>query len=139
MDRSDPKRILIIDGDRPELATLAQILLLNKYKVLRAEEETKALQIVKKARPDLIICNAHSEKLDAIGLLRKMRSNTRTRSIPFLFITGSKDMLEKRMSDLHLMRFLVMPFTRAQLAVAVQESLKLSHPATVRNSPDRKQ
>jgi CheY-like chemotaxis protein len=120
----DPKKILIVDDDLLSIATISQTLLRNGYQVMRAEDEDRAIRAMKKFRPDLIICNAESKKLDALQLLKTMQQAPQTRGIPFLFITESQEPVHKEAGIIGPRQYLTRPFTREQLAIAVQENLK---------------
>jgi PleD family two-component response regulator len=124
MKKTGPKKILLVNDNRREMATLSQIILLNGYQLLYAEDKDQALKAVKKTKPDLVICSDGSSKLDFVGLFKTLKATAQTRSIPFLFIAESKEELLERVGNLQPGSLLRCPFTREQLAIRVQETLK---------------
>jgi response regulator RpfG family c-di-GMP phosphodiesterase len=124
MTTPNPKKILIVNDNRQEMVTLSQILLLNGYQLSYSENEALAIKLARKTKPDLVICNTVSTKLDVTTFFRAVRSSAETRHIPFLFIAESRERLLEQMGDLHPKHLLLKPFTREQLAITVQENLK---------------
>jgi DNA-binding response OmpR family regulator len=122
-----PKKILIVDDDLLSTATLTQILLQNGYEVLHAENKDRAVRVAQKSRPDMIICNAESKKLDAHQFLELVRQAPQTRGASILILTERRETLEREHGLLGPRQFLMKPFTREQLAIAVQENLRHSH------------
>ena len=120
----DPKKILIVDDDLANVAAITQILLRNGYDVLHEEDEQRVVRTAKKSRPDLIICNAESRKLDAFRMVKAVCQAPRMRGTPVLFLTESRELTWAGPDLLGPKQYLRKPFTREQLAIAVQENLK---------------
>jgi len=118
------KKILIVDDDLRNIATIAQILLANGYQVLHAEDKDRAAKVALHSRPDLIICNAESKTLDALQLLKTVRQAPHMRRISVLFLTDSAELLEAAPGVVGPKQYLKKPYTREQLTIAVQENLK---------------
>jgi two-component system, OmpR family, response regulator ChvI len=119
-----PPKVLLVTQNRPELATISQILLSNGYELSLAEDKDRALKVIKKNRPDLIICNTGKNELDGLDVFKSVRSSLSLRDIPFLFISEDDDQLPESVVRVKPPRILMRPFTREQLAITVQESLK---------------
>lgn len=131
MTKFNPKKILIVDDDLLSIATMAQTLLRNGYQVVHATDEEKAFKSTKKDKPDLIICNAESKKLDVQQLLKSIQNVRPSRGIPFLMITESADSSSEEPGILGPKKHLNRPFTREQLTIAVQENLKRLPPKKI--------
>lgn len=125
---TDTKKILVVDDDLLTIATISQTLLRNGYQVFHATDEEHAFKTTKKDKPDLIICNFESTKLDAVQLFRTVRQTPQTRGVPFLFITKTQQMPDEEAGILGPKNNLIRPFTREQLTIAVQENLKRLQP-----------
>ena len=124
MTTFNPKKILIVDDDVLSIATMAQTLLRNGYQVVHATDEDKAFKATKKDKPDLIICNYESKKLDVRQLLKSIQNVRPSQGIPLLLITDSQESLNEEPGILGPKQHLNRPFTREQLTNAVQENLK---------------
>ncbi len=122
-----PGKILIVDDDVLSVATLTQILLQNGYEVLHAPEKEHAVKVAQKSRPDMIIYNAESNRVDVLQFLKFMHQVPQTRDAAVLILTERREMLAVEPGLLGPRQFLVKPFTREQLAIAVQENLKHRH------------
>jgi CheY-like chemotaxis protein len=119
-----PKKILIVDDDLRNIATISQVLLENGYRVLHAEDKDRAVKVARNSMPDLIICNAESKALDSLELLKTMRQAQQVRGISILFLTDSEELLGAIPGILFPKQYLRKPYTREQLTIAVQENLK---------------
>jgi CheY-like chemotaxis protein len=121
------QKILIVDDDILSIATLTQILLQNGYEVLHAEDREHAVKLAQRSHPDMIICNAENKKVDAVEYLKLVREAPQTRGAAILVLTERREMLEGEPGLLGPRQFLIKPFTREQLAIAVQENFRHGH------------
>ncbi|HTG43293.1 MAG TPA: response regulator, partial [Verrucomicrobiae bacterium] len=82
------KRILVIE-DEPEMRrNLATILRLEKFDVSQAENGRVGLELAKKERPDVILCDVMMPELDGHQVLQALREDTSTANVPFIFLTA---------------------------------------------------
>ena len=125
MRKIESKKILIVDDDLLSIATMSQTLLRNRYQVVHATDEERAFKSTKKEKPDLIICNYESKKLDVKQLLKSIQNVRSSHGIPFIMITESRESLNDEPGILDPKQHLNRPFTREQLTIAVQDTLKL--------------
>jgi CRP/FNR family transcriptional regulator, polysaccharide utilization system transcription regulator len=121
-----PKRILIVDDDVLNTVTMTQILLRNGYEVLHAENKDHAINVAKKNKPDMIICNAENKQVDMLQVMKHMQQSPHTRGAAILVLIGHREQFAGEPGLLGPRQCLMKPFTREQLAIAVQENLKLS-------------
>ncbi|MCI0745918.1 MAG: response regulator transcription factor [Verrucomicrobia subdivision 3 bacterium] len=81
-------KILVIE-DEPEMRrNLLTILKMEKFRVLGAENGRVGLEIARRERPDLILCDVMMPELDGFGVLDALRRESATVSIPFIFLTA---------------------------------------------------
>jgi len=82
------KKILVIE-DEPEMRrNLTTILRLEKFHPLAAENGHVGIELAKKEKPDLILCDVMMPKLDGHGVLKALRDDPNTVTIPFIFLTA---------------------------------------------------
>lgn len=124
MHKFNPKEIRIVDDDVLTIAMMAQTLLRNKFQVVHATDAERAFKVTRKDKPDLIICNYESKKLDVQQILKATQTTRPSQDIPLLLITESRESLSMEPGILGPQRHLNRPFTREQLTIAVQENLK---------------
>ena len=89
MDRA---RILIVDDDPDITEAMKVILESNGYGVDNAADSEKAMELVKSARPDLIIMDIMMNTLrEGFLLSRELKNNPRYKHIPILMISAAKE------------------------------------------------
>lgn len=85
------KKILIID-DAPENIDFLVGILKEAYKLVAARNGEKALKLAQSENaPDLILLDIMLPDMDGIEVCRRLKSDTATKNIPVLFITGKTD------------------------------------------------
>jgi len=121
------KKILIIE-DEPEMRrNLATILRLEKYQPITAENGRVGLELARKEKPDLILCDVMMPQLDGYGVLQGLREDVELAAIPFIFLTakGEKEDLRSGMT-LGADDYLAKPAAKADLLRAIEARLRRS-------------
>jgi DNA-binding NarL/FixJ family response regulator len=109
-------KILVIE-DEPEMRrNLVTILRLEKFQPLAAENGAVGLQVARKEKPDVILCDVMMPELDGYGVLQALRNDPETMNIPFIFLTakGEKSDLRSGM-NLGADDYLTKPVDKADL------------------------
>ena len=76
------KKILVIE-DEPEMRrNLLTILRMEKFEGLGAEHGRTGLELARKEKPDLILCDVMMPELDGHGVLEALRGDPATAAIP---------------------------------------------------------
>lgn len=76
--------------DAPEVREmLDQILRLNGYEVMTAQNGEEALAAIAKQRPELIVTDILMPKMDGFSLIYRLRTDAKTRDIPVVFLTAT--------------------------------------------------
>ncbi|MDJ1506444.1 response regulator [Xanthocytophaga agilis] len=119
--------ILIIE-DRLEIReNAAEILQLSSYHVLQAGNGKEGVELARKSKPDLILCDVLMPELDGYGVLHLLQRDPETAAIPFVFLTGKaeKNDLQKAMG-LGADGYLIKPFDDISLLELVEIRLRKS-------------
>src|ERR1017187_3525713 len=95
------KNILVIEDEPDMRRNLATVLRLEKYQPITAENGRVGVELVKKEKPDLILCDAMMPELDGYGVLQALRENADTALIPFIFLTAKGQKEDLRRSEEH--------------------------------------
>ena len=82
------KRILVIEDDRSIREPLLELLELEGFSVLGAENGKIGVEQAQEHLPDLILCDVTMPQLDGYEVLRTLRQHTATAAIPFIFLTA---------------------------------------------------
>jgi two-component system sensor histidine kinase/response regulator len=115
------KRILIIE-DAPDLrAMISEVLQCNGWQALSASDGEQGLALAKGQIPDLILCDIRMPRRDGYSVLKELRANPATASVPFVFLTGLGEKPNVRQGmELGADDYIVKPFTAAELTAAIE-------------------
>src|SRR5688572_11755449 len=86
-----PDRILVVDDAKENIATISTILREQGYQVVVAMDGQKALELLEKVRPDLILLDVMMPVLDGYETCRRIKASTQWREIPVIFLTGKTE------------------------------------------------
>ncbi len=118
-------KILAVD-DQPHITRLVQInLQRNGYEVITAADGEEALQKVEAEKPDLIITDVMMPRKDGFALLRDLKANPETASIPVIMMT-----VKSQSADIHegwmegVDGYLTKPFDPVELLRYVRQLLE---------------
>jgi putative two-component system response regulator len=82
-------RILVVDDEALNVEVFSRLMSRLGYEVLTATSGELALQSVTRDRPDLVLLDVNMDGIDGFEVCRRLKSDTRTRLIPIVLITGS--------------------------------------------------
>ena len=83
-------KILVVDDEQPIRETLEMFLREKGYEVVTSEEGGKALEIVQRERPDIVILDIRLPGMDGLEVLQRIKEITE--GIPVIMITAYHDM-----------------------------------------------
>jgi CheY-like chemotaxis protein len=82
-------KILVVEND-PSLRRLtSQLLHLEGYEVVQAENGRYALEALADQAPELVLCDLLMPEMDGRAVLRAMKQDPRWSTIPLVFLTAS--------------------------------------------------
>jgi DNA-binding response OmpR family regulator len=121
------KRILIIEDELEMLRNLTTILRLEKFRPLCAENGRVGIDLAKKQKPDLILCDVMMPGLDGYGVIAALRADAETVTIPFIFLTAKAEKLDIRVGmNLGADDYITKPVAKAELLAAIRSRLEQS-------------
>lgn len=114
------KKILVVEDERSIRESLLDLLSVEGFSVLGAENGHLGVQLAQQHLPDLILCDVTMPRLDGYQVLASLRQHADTSAIPFIFLTarGSKEDFRQGM-DLGADDFLAKPCTADELLSAI--------------------
>lgn len=121
------KKILVIE-DEPEMRrNITALLRFKDYQPVAAENGRLGVELARREKPDLILCDVMMPELDGYGVLRTLQADTKLASIPFIFLTarGEKDDVRGGM-NLGADDYLAKPVANDDLVKAIEARLSRS-------------
>lgn len=125
---SQPKlmtRILIIEDEVFIRENLLELLEIEGFEAIGAENGVVGVQFAQDYQPDLILCDVMMPELDGYGVLDALRANPVTETIPFLFLTASADRNNlQKIRELGFNEYILKPFHVDKFLAAIKAFLK---------------
>ena len=126
--------ILVIEDNEQVRENIEDILFLENFKVLTAENGQSGLYLAKAVVPDLILCDIMMPELDGYGVLAQLRAEPSTATIPLIFLTAKADRLYVRQGmELGADDYITKPFTHQELIAAIATRLDKQAIVTQKN------
>ena len=121
----DSKKLLLIDDDPNLILLVKDYLEFRGYDVMTAENGREALEVLDDKVPDMIICDVMMPEMDGYSLVKHIRQEPRTNTIPVLFLSA-KGQSQDRVKGLNEGAdvYMVKPFEPEELVAQVESSLK---------------
>jgi putative two-component system response regulator len=88
---SEQAKILVVDDHRYSRMAAVDLLSLDGYEVLEAEDSRDAFKVVLESKPDLILLDVIMPHSDGFEVCQRLKQDERTRLIPIIFITASDE------------------------------------------------
>ena len=121
------KKILVVDDSDIILESTSMLLKFEVHEVLVASNGEEGLEIIRDTHLDLILCDIAMPGINGFDILDVVRSETKTKSVPFIFLTvfteknNIRTGMEKGADG-----FLPKPYTRDDLLSVVEAQFKKS-------------
>src|SRR4051794_23935134 len=117
-------KILVIEDQAQMRKNLVTILKMENFEVLSAENGRQGVEMAKKHRPDLILCDVMMPELDGFGVVEALRADGELATLPVVFLTARGDKSDVRAGmNLGADDYLVKPIAREELLAAVRVRL----------------
>ncbi len=114
------KCILVIEDEDLIRDSLEDLLLVEGFEVITAENGGEGIYLASQRQPDLIICDVMMPVLNGYQVLEQIRQNKQLNTIPFLFLTSMMDRLSNRKGmALGADDYLEKPCTKDELLEAI--------------------
>lgn len=118
------KMVLIIEDNLEIRENTSEILELEGFKVISAENGKTGLAMAAKEKPDIILCDIMMPEVNGYQVIRELKSNPLTASIPFIYVTASGEKNEVKMAmDLGANGYVRKPFDMKELMGVIKRSL----------------
>ncbi|BAY32038.1 two-component hybrid sensor and regulator [Nostoc carneum NIES-2107] len=118
-------KILLIEDEEAIRENVREILEMENFEAMTAENGLIGIQKIAEQTPDLILCDVMMPELDGYGVLSFLQQNVATAHIPLIFLTAKAEHLDLRQAmELGADDYLTKPFTSKQLLKAIATRLE---------------
>lgn len=131
-----PGPTIVVIEDEPEMRrNIVRLLHLEGYQPLEAPDGRSGLSLIHSSKPALVICDVMMPGVDGHEVLRSVRANPATQSIPFIFLTARADRSDQRGGmNLGADDYITKPFSNDDLLDAVTARLQRATQAARRQA-----
>ncbi|HYQ47695.1 MAG TPA: response regulator [Thermodesulfovibrionales bacterium] len=117
-------KVVVIDDEPFILMMIEDKLKKARIDVITLRESKRALDLIRKERPDLIILDWMMPELSGIELCRMIKADTDLRDIPIFMLTAKgQDSDEQQGIQCGVSRYITKPFSPKSLLELVQETI----------------
>jgi signal transduction histidine kinase len=120
-------RIVLIDDEAGLRGVMEEILATAGHETVVAADGAEGLAALRRAPPDVVLCDIKMPVLDGFGVLRQVRADPRLASLPFVFLTGEHEVRAGMLSGAD--DYLMKPVSADDLLAAVEARLVRSEAA----------
>lgn len=114
------KKILVIEDEETLRTNIVQILELEDFLTIEANNGFLGIKLAQEHLPDLILCDVMMPEIDGYSVLTALRQNPTTASIPFIFTTAKASKADLRQGmNLGADDYLTKPITADELLSAI--------------------
>ena len=122
-------KILVIEDEVFIRENLIELLEIEGFQAIGAENGHQGVQFAKEHQPDLILCDVMMPELDGYGVLVTLREDPATKTIPFMFLTASADRSNlQKIREMGMNDYILKPFNVDKLLAAIVARLNDSTP-----------
>lgn len=122
-------KIIVIDDEPFILMMIEDKLKRAKLDVITLRESSKALEVIRRERPDLVILDWMMPELSGIEICRMMKQDPDISAIPIFMLTAKgQDSDEQQGLRCGVARYITKPFSPKSLLEMVQETIGREQP-----------
>ncbi|HNY17250.1 MAG TPA: adenylate/guanylate cyclase domain-containing protein [Treponemataceae bacterium] len=125
-DKKEENRILVVDDIEENLKVLSETLIEEGFYPLQAKSGERAIQIAKKAKPDLILLDIKMPDMDGFETIARLKGDPETSGIPVIFISALNQIEDKvRGFRAGAVDYVSKPFQKEEVIARVGTHLRL--------------
>ncbi|HEY0667879.1 MAG TPA: response regulator [Sphingobacteriaceae bacterium] len=108
--------ILLIEDNKDICESVTEILELENFKVVSADNGVSGIKMIEEHRPDMILCDIYMPDMDGYTVCGLVKDNPETAEIPFIFLTAKAEQKDREKALLlGCDDYLVKPFDNVKL------------------------
>lgn len=116
-----PSRVLIAEDEANIAAALEFLLSRAGYNVQVVTDGEKALDFLRRERPDVMVLDVMLPHVDGFELLKRVRADARLSDLPVLILTAKGQQQDKKTAEaIGATAFMAKPFSNSELVECVK-------------------
>ena len=116
--------ILIVEDEEAVRENLVELLEAEGFATLAAADGGTGLDLARRHKPALILCDVTLPDLDGFAVLAALRADPATAALPLLFLTARADPAQRQRGlELGAAAYITKPFTRRELLATIRGCL----------------
>jgi PAS domain S-box-containing protein len=125
--RDDDRPLVLVADDNADMRQYVARLLAERFQAVTVADGEAALAAARERPPDLILTDVMMPRLDGFGLLRELRADPRTQSVPVIMLSARAGE-ESRVEGVEAGAddYLVKPFSARELLARVSAHLQMA-------------
>jgi DNA-binding response OmpR family regulator len=117
------KKIMVVDDEPDILFTVGQMLEVNGYEVIKAEDGKECLDKLNQIIPDLVLLDIMMPEMSGWDVAAKIKEKPEWSNIPIVFLTAKGDTMSVGIGGLAAEDYITKPFDIEDLKARVQKIL----------------
>jgi DNA-binding response OmpR family regulator len=89
-------KALIVEDDRAQADTVAQLIRLREFEPVLAETGQEAINLALREKPDVVLLDLMLPDVDGFEVCRRLRTEPKTRTVPIVMVTALGDDTNRR-------------------------------------------
>lgn len=135
MENEQQADILIVDDSPEHIEAVAHVLRNNGFRARVAPNGKRALSLLRRKAPDLILLDVFMPEMDGFEVCRIIRSDAQTASIPIIFFTAADDEDSIRKAfELGAQDYVTKPFKPSELLARTRAHIQIRRQAAALES-----
>ncbi len=127
-----PATVLVVDDSPPNVKLLRLILGAAGYRVLDADSGPRALDILRRDKPDAMLLDVRMPGMSGYEVCRKIRADPESADLPVIMVTALSQ-AEERIAGIEAgaTDFISKPFNKKELLAKLRSSLEMARPGGI--------
>lgn len=126
IEKTRERDIVLVVDDTPTNIDVITGLIKDEYRIIAATSGAKALQIIEKKPPSLILLDIMMPEMDGMEVCRRLKDNPKTENIPVIFLTAKTEVNDITAGfDIGAVDYITKPVNGKVLKARVRTQLKL--------------
>ena len=124
-DEAQRSHTVLVVEDNPQVVQVVHMSLRRDFKVLTAPDGEKALEMVRREPPSLVVTDLMMPGIDGVELTRRLREDPGTRHIPIIMLTA-RSAVDDRIAGRNtgVSAYLTKPFSPRELVTCARQLVK---------------